>query len=493
MYSIERISFIVAVCFFAAIFSLYTGPIEDGDFFWHIRTGQWIWEHKTLPISDDFSYTIGAAGDINPFRPESKRIQFLLKQYWLGQLAFLGVWNLFGSAGIVLLRALSYTGILLFLLLWMRRTSKGTLPFLLIFLTGNMLIEFPSERPQLFTFIFMPVVLFLLERIRNSRDVFTEKASLFLPLIMLVWANTHGGYLLGDGLILLCLMTHIALAFLKKDEINYGVVLLFLVSIAISGINPNGFLALNEFFKTAPFYAETIHENLPPLKAALRLHEYYPYYWIFLLICLVTVFIRIKEMDIFHTLTLLSLAVLSLTGLRYIPFLLMACPLLINYVPEPKMERLKWFIASLLLIIWISSTDWKNCFKFEPAPTFPKKAVAFMQKANLPPQIFNFYDWGGYLMYHLPEYKVFIDGRTLVEEVSVFYEKVLWTGEWKRFLDFFGVKTVIMPKEGKITGGVRYPLIDHLYNEREWHLVYTDDVAVIFVKGSIPYSKREIK
>lgn len=489
----EKVPYIVIASFFIAIFLLFTGPIEDGDFFWHIRTGQWIWEHKTLPASDHFSYTAGASGGTNPFRLESKRIPFLLKQYWLGQLALLGAWNLFGGAGIVLLRAFSYTGILLFLLLWMKRSSSGAVPLFFLFLAGNVLRDFPSERPQLFTFTFFPFVIFLLERIRNSRGVFTEKTSFFLPVLMVVWANIHGGYLLGDGLILLCLMTHISMAFLKKHEINYGMVLLFLISIAISGVNPNGFLALTEFFKTAPSFADTIHENLPPFKAALRLHEYYPYYWTFLVICVLTVSIRIREMDIFHTLTLLSLAVLSLTGLRYMPFLLMACPLLINYVPEPKIQRFKWLIASLLLIIWISSADWKNRLKFGAAPTFPEKAVAFMKKEDLPRQLFNFYDWGGYLMYNLPEYKVFIDGRALVEEVSIFYDKVVWTDEWKRFFDFFGIKTVIMPKEGEITGRVRYPLLDHLYNDREWHLVYSDDVSVIFVKGDGPQSKGGMK
>jgi len=134
-----------------------------------------------LPASDPLSFTVT---DHNPWRPESNRIPFLLKQYWLGQLALYGTWKLAGTGGIVLLRALTYTAILAFLCVWMRRLCRGIFPLVLVALTGFMLREIPNERPQLFSFLFMPLTLYLLERI-SVRDGGHHKAALFaLPLVM---------------------------------------------------------------------------------------------------------------------------------------------------------------------------------------------------------------------------------------------------------------------------------------------------------------------
>ena len=53
-----RIGIAALICF--ACF--YTGPVVDGDYFWHVHTGQWIAEHGELPQGDPFTYT-GAGYD----------------------------------------------------------------------------------------------------------------------------------------------------------------------------------------------------------------------------------------------------------------------------------------------------------------------------------------------------------------------------------------------------------------------------------------------
>jgi hypothetical protein len=56
--------------FFLFIFFGFCGlfavqKIVDPDFWWHLKTGEWIWHHKAIPYVDPFSYTFKGAEWIN--------------------------------------------------------------------------------------------------------------------------------------------------------------------------------------------------------------------------------------------------------------------------------------------------------------------------------------------------------------------------------------------------------------------------------------------
>lgn len=53
-------------------------PLYDPDFYWHLKTGQWIWQNKALPLIDPFG--------VQPVLEPSPRTGFILTSYWLNQL-----------------------------------------------------------------------------------------------------------------------------------------------------------------------------------------------------------------------------------------------------------------------------------------------------------------------------------------------------------------------------------------------------------------------
>jgi hypothetical protein len=55
-------------------------PFSDTDFFWHLKTGEWIWQHQALPTADPFAYPTPATLDA--------RQRFTLTSYWLSQIAY---------------------------------------------------------------------------------------------------------------------------------------------------------------------------------------------------------------------------------------------------------------------------------------------------------------------------------------------------------------------------------------------------------------------
>jgi tetratricopeptide (TPR) repeat protein len=468
---------LLLLSFFLTFFLLFTGPVIDGDCFWHLATGRWIAEHGKLPGSDPLSFTVT---DHNQFRPESGRVSFLLKQYWLGQLALFGTWQAAGSAGMVLLRAITYTCILAFLYLWMLRHRKGLFPLLLTALAGLLLREIPNERPQLFTFVFMPLVLFLLER-GAIRDRLRNPALLLLPLVTVIWANTHGAYILGVVLIALNLACCVITSFLRRQTPDYPYMVVSVVAMAVTLLNPSGAMAWREFFQTLPVYAASVYENLSPFYVAIRLHDWHPAYWAYLLICMTTIATAWRRMALVHLVMLTMLSLLSLTGLRYLIFPLLAAPLLVRYLPEIGWDLRKLLAVTAALAVWVGCSWDRDILSFGTAPRFPAKAADFIRQESPAPQIFNYYDWGGYLAWSIPGMKTFIDGRGLVEEISLLEDRTMNGIEWRQTMDRYGINTVVVPGMSETPGSV-YPLAEALAEAADWQLVFSDDTALVFVR-----------
>jgi hypothetical protein len=464
-----------------------TGPINDGDSFWHLSTGKWIWENKTLPDSDPFSYTVG---ETNALSGDSGRIRFILKQNWLGQVILYGVWTLGGNTGIVLFRALIYSAILLFMFIWMRKDSKGLFPILILVLTGYLLNNFPSERPQLFTFMFVPLALYLVDGLIVRERTPVNIKFLLLPFLMALWANLHGGYLLGIVLILIYASGHILKCILRKVSPRWPELAMLLISIVVSYFNPVRFNALLEFTRADP-YGGDVYEHISPLSAAMLFGDYYPVYWAFLLIVGLLLIRSFKHAPLERLLAMISLVGLSMLGLRYMPFIFFAAPLLAASFKEDEPGGVKVVIFSMALILLFATADWKRAFIFKPARIFPEGAVAFIETNKPAPNMFNYYTHGGYLAWRLPSYKVFIDGRRLMPALDGVYESVIWGRNSTQMLYAYGINTVIIPGMSYISGNV-FPLAEILLMDPEWELVYADDVVLMYLKN-VPLNRKIIE
>ena len=88
----------VVLLFFAGLFAHLTVPLFDNDFWWHLATGKWMWQHGAIIQADPFDF---------PSYPQDFPVYtgFFLKQYWLSQLMMYGVYSAAGFAGLIVLRA----------------------------------------------------------------------------------------------------------------------------------------------------------------------------------------------------------------------------------------------------------------------------------------------------------------------------------------------------------------------------------------------------
>lgn len=152
--------------------------IEDPDIWWHLRTGQLIYQRGALPRADWFTYT----------NPESPWFDL----HWGFQLVAAGLWAVGGARALVVAKSLLAAATFLLAMSAVRRewpawqTVACWLPALLIFSARN------QVRPEMFSLLFLAAELAILFHARTR-----PRLVWLLPAIQVLWINVHGLFVLG--------------------------------------------------------------------------------------------------------------------------------------------------------------------------------------------------------------------------------------------------------------------------------------------------------
>lgn len=496
---------VLSVAVLAMSFVCLVPKISDPDFFWHLKTGELIWQHRSLPAEDPFAYTSQDHQD--------RRAHLILTGYWLSEVIFYLLYAGGGMSGIVVLRFI-LVGMLIYLMLKRRRGDFLLhMGLLLMFLT-SLLKTFPIERPQVFSFLFFAVLLLLLDNIRDDTSYSKGKWIYFVfPLLMLTWANTHPGFVLGLIVIAVYIVME-GIKFLHPSliPIDTGaykrLILLGVSGILISILNPNAYHVFAELNLQASVTSTNI-EYLSTLNS-FRMFSAYGLilYWIVLLLTIIGLIINIRKVDITELVLLAGTGYFSFTTMRYVPFFLIAAlPAASRFYSGGRIlkpARMSVITVSLfagIFFTWnaranldnLTSGNWIDSYMY------PVTGAAFIIENDLKGNMYNPDYWGGYLMWKLaPERKVFVDGRNL--NFPVYKEFLLIDSAapaaiagipaWKAILEAHNVKYVLTPFS-KYGGGV-VPLVYALLEDRDWLPVFADYNSVIFVKD-LPINSDVVK
>jgi hypothetical protein len=111
------------------------------------------------------------------------------------------------------------------------------------------------------------------------------------------------------------------------------------------------------------------------------------------------------------------------------------------------------------------------------ADTLPVEAVAYIEDQEPQGELFNSYNWGGYIVWALyPEYPSFVDGRTDLFDDALLNDYLsAWRAEpgWEQFLANWNIHLVLIEPEA--------PLVNSL-SDSNWDILYQDDQAVLLAK-----------
>ncbi len=515
----KTIKFLVIALFFIVIFLAFLRvKLWDYDFWWHIATGKYIVSTGSLPGKDPFSYTSALEENKNQF-PERER--FILKQYWLSQIIFYLIYEYTGPKGIIFLRAIILITTLL-LVFWRLQKWQTSYPisFIFIFTLFSLLLNSTGERPVLFTIFFSSLIFFILEGFKNKKD----KRIFLLAPVMLLWANMHGGFILGAAIIMIFMLGEGVKIILKKTAYTKHEIILFysatIVALGFSFINPTGWYALVITFssKYKPFI-QGIQEYASPYYLYKEQISPVNYWYLFMAVSFLFVLIvRNKKIDLTHILLLSGLLIMSFSAIRFIIYYALIASMVIGKESDlmlkdllrrrfsdrvyKKILEVLTIAALISAVLYMGGIHKFDRLRFDIARDYsiPKGAVDFIEENRLSGNMFNDYGYGGYIAWRLyPWQKTFIDSRGLNITSMTEYQWIMeavdysdFSGSveaslasiplWERFLDHYNINFMLLSLSD-IYADV-HTAIFKLTESDKWVPVYCDPISIVFLRNS---------
>jgi hypothetical protein len=487
---------VLAVLALLALLVIYTvRPNWDIDIYWHIKTGEWIEQHKEIPKTDIFS----ATDQNRPWVPFQ----------WLYELLTYEIDARLGFFYVRLLHAILFIfGFALFYV-YLRKLKLGRVFAFFFFLLALSLTEDRLRiRPEAFNFFFFVLML---------PEVIGQRKNLFLVvLVSMLWANIHAG---GAILLPVCFGTVLFAKLLQKvsgqhlplkDDLKkfvFSSVAMLLMPYFVSGVK-TAFTMLEESAVLIPEWHPPLAYFVPELSGSLTAHHVlcgaFPYLYLFLLAFIYIfylakqgLFCALKHKHLGLLLLALALATLSVKSARFIYLSAFSLFLLVYSIRDWIRKQVEPFgrrLALILLSFALLGISYENIIikqrkgltsalatmlvDHEP-DLFPEKASDALQAMGIKGKIFHYTQWGGYLLYRLfPDCTVFTDGRgnftkeekeALIETHRPYEREKALEEAFKKF-DF----DIVM---------FRPPVFPLYYWEKDrWLLIYRDDVAEVFLR-----------
>jgi hypothetical protein len=380
---------------FLAVLSSFR-PIKDHDIWGHLKTAEVALATGEGAFRDVFSHTA--------------RGNRITNQEHGSQLLLLAISKPWGLLGIRLFVAYA-VGIVL--IVGFLAASGGRDPMLgwgasiLIFAASFSRI---APRPGIFTLLFTVALVPLLLRTRTDRSWRTTAG---VGLFFLLWYNLHGEALIGTGLSLLFVLTESA----RSRRIPFPLLGVLLIT---PFLQPLGGSLIADVFHESRASSTYISEWQPLLPALFSAGHWRPLVGIGVLLgALLPVLLRgWREIPPSEMFLASAGTVVGLSAVRESSWLIVPALLLVGWLQRnPLGNKARAFLipvltgAALLGIPWnyLSIRSWMT--EVDTAH-FPVAQTRFLRESGIRGNLFNFYDIGGYLIYHLhPNLPVFIDPR----------------------------------------------------------------------------------
>lgn len=464
----------------------------DSDMWWHLSAGRWMVEHGSILLKDVFSYT----------RPGETWIS----QAWLSEVILFLFYRIGGLKGMSFFTA--SLAVLSLSLLYPRMSGHSLFKGFLLVLLAPVAGMVWSPRPQMFSLALLALLAILLDQYATGRQ---KKMWLVLPLFIL-WSNLHAGYALGlilmGAVIAGAILDHVLGR--ENETISYrqtGLLALWMTGAwAVTAINPNG-------VKTwlIPFITVNIGslQELISEWASPDFHD--PRQAYILVVLLLAIFAIGRSSHRISGIEFATLAVFTSLALiarrNYAAFAIIAGPILsthlwqvlvdwrhrleanqgrLIYNENPTREmpvisnrlRMGLNIALVVLLAGVGlaklSVVSSQAFLDEPMrQVFPVDAAVWIEQNTSPGRLLSTYGWGGYLSWTIPEYPIFLDGRTDLygdEIIEQWLSVVQARPGWQQILERWQVKSVLL-EPGT-------PLLTRLA-EVGWNTLYLDATAVV--------------
>jgi hypothetical protein len=477
---LQLAALIAMLTLIAAIAFSSRTTVRDPDIWWHLKVGDWIVQHHAVPYVGIFSRTAATL----PWIAYSWGYEVMLSRAyaWFGLTGFsmFGVWLTVGVA---------------FTLFWMLHRLCGRFWLALILsLIGSFSYLFSlMPRPVFFTMILFTIVLTLLLEAQRSSQI---KVLYWLPLLFVVWANLHIQFLYGLFVVGLYVGVHLVQKLVRKAGIELdfieesplplgGLFGIFFACLAATLVGPYNY----HLIRVVQAYTNSHVPYFMIQELAAFDFNFFTHYVLLLLTA--AAFYAVgwrRKLDLFKLSLLIVASIIAFRTQRDAWFLGIAATTFIADLPNrpetknrilalPELAGTLAVLAVVVLLVGknygVSASDLDRAISHE----YPVKAVNFVRQNPVPGPLYNSLDWGGFLIWYMPQYPVAVDGRNDLygDDIDLRTFKSVQGDSYTEdpYLNEAGL--VLLPK--------KTALAQVLTIDNRFHLIYQDQLAMVFARN----------
>ena len=455
--------------------------LSDPDLGFHLKYGKYIFENHSVPTHDLSTYTVTN----NPY----------IDLHWLFQLKIYSIYHLTGYKGLSLFVTLM-TLLLMFFLFMRNRLRDIPLPVTCVVLLSGFLVLEPRLvlRPELFTFLFLTILLYLLDLYYHSR-----RSPLFLlPIVMLVWCNCHSLFVLG----LAAIVAYFVSLLIRDKKTDRKFLLWAALSVIICFVNPyftKGFsfpLELFSRFDSSNIFHQHIREFRSLYSLDGLVSKDIPFLLFFSITVLCTL-ITLKKRKAHELMLLVIFGYLAVVAVRNTAlFAVVAMPVLSESLQELTQRfRTKRMLSNTICIAltiisigliprlitnsyYVANGSYNKTGVGLDVTQQPVGASEFINSHRLQGRVLNSIGFGGWLSWSLPQ-PVFIDGRLEVAGEKLYSEvSDSWTNGLAPLISKYQPDLIVYHYVKY------YPWTTFLAGMPDWRLIYLDGFSAVFARGA---------
>ena len=460
-----------------------TKGVQDPDFFWHITAGKLIAQTGQVPSADPFSFTWFG----KPWTPHEWLSEVLI--YWLvtglGRIGALLVFGLFPAA----IFAVLATALV-------RASGARVLALAIPFAVGAfVMIGFVTLRPQAISWLLLAGLIWFLLEARPERP---RRFLLLVPLFAL-WANLHGLYVVGLGVVGMYAIFTLAGRTPMSPSRNWVLATLagIIGASMLTPAGPIGILYPLRYIEGGDWGLANIAEWQSP-----NFHE--PAHMGFLVMIVLlglnggraTPGWLVALSWVGVAMGLLALRNAPIAAVFAMPTLVMGLEARLRerdartrqrrpIAPSRALGRRVLELTTALVIAAGSMAvliprDLSAAIDKSLATRFPVAGVDALERQWPDANVLAEYGWGGYVIWRLHDFggRVFVDGRNDMysQQVLEDYTSIRAADPgWEALAAHYGVEAILLPPETTLTRGPA--------KDAGWCEVLRDQYQVLYLRG----------
>jgi hypothetical protein len=517
----------------------------DPDFGWHLKVGENIAAAGKIPSLNLYNFTMEGKSWID--------------HEWLSNFLLYETYSNFGYGSVsfifILIIILSLILLHRFCLKHFIKTDNGIYPLLILEILGiSASLPHLGVRIQEITFLFLIILILLIHTYTTSKNFLLL---IILPPFFYIWACLHAGFLIGLFVIIIWIITQLLspiiekikyLSFIdfKKIADKKQIFLLFIFftfSVWATFFTPYKTDLYTFIFDYKNIYYMTqISEWLPQYSFPYLYKQIFYIILAFFAILTCILFNNTKEIQnkkndlLFPNISLWNLILfvvflfLAIKSRRHFPlFFIVSLPIMSSFFSIflkkieqsfvknkasfiiPKIFTLIMFsLFSIIILLSFLNLPIlkinKDPFKYY-CDLYPCEAISFLK--NNPQydneKIFNYYAWGGYMIWEFPEQKIFIDGRmpqykieekTFLEEYHTFFNSRDLSNQIEKYniglfllskqqaTKFSWFEKNILGLDSENFNKKTRTIIENLQQTEFWEVIYEDQISLMYKKKS---------